>query len=240
VLASCAAAAALGEEGDAIEQLRLLDLAFVMGGPSDLLQPWVDIIEPRARALAPVAEPLPPFARIQPVVEIRHSPPRLHCPTAAEFKAYFQQDKACLLTGITSGWTALSKWADAAWWARIYGHRSIPLEVGRHNDEGWHESVSTLSSFVSRLSREREVLYLAQHTLFDHLPSLAGDIAPCPDVLCSRVVRDLQWSHCRSLPSQPTLTFCRHDGTCGSARRIRSHRYIMTATTASYAKLLVS
>jgi len=196
VLAACAAVAALGDDSDteqATKQQRLIDTAFIMGGPQELLSPFLVAVEPRARAaldvatVTPFALPPPPSPS-PPAVSL----PSLAQPTAAQFKSFFIRDEACVLTGALCGWPALDKWQEAGWWVRTHGHRFVPLEVGSHADPGWHESVVTLASFVRQLQSSPVPLYLAQHTLFEQCPALAADIG-VPDVIRNRVTRTNIW-----------------------------------------------
>lgn len=46
-------------------------------------------------------------------------------------------------------WPACTTWPQLAWWSRNYGHRSVPVELGRAGQPGWREEVVLLGRFVS-------------------------------------------------------------------------------------------
>ena len=52
--------------------------------------------------------------------------------------------------GALTNWAALWKWLDLEWWCHEYGHRSVPVELGRSGQPCWREEVMTIHSFVTR------------------------------------------------------------------------------------------
>ena len=54
-----------------------------------------------------------------------------------------------VLTGAMSGWSALSRWQDLAYLARVAGPRTVPVEMGRHYlAQGWGQRLMLFSDFV--------------------------------------------------------------------------------------------
>ena len=189
--------------------LRRLDEAFIMGGPAEILEPFIQVVEPlvlnspaleqqremHAEATPPQAAP--PFS---------HAVPRLHSPTSAQFLEYFRHDLPVVVSGCADDWRARRLWADWEWWRQEYGHRHVPLEVGAFNDPGWHEEVSSVRGFVDRLQASGgEIVYLAQHTLFDQLPGLRQHFSE-PGIVRGRVTRTNAW-----IGSANTVTPCHYD-----------------------------
>jgi lysine-specific demethylase 8 len=89
---------------------------------------------------------------------IQHPIARESTPTLTAFrKQYFDQRMPVVITGATAGWRALDKWRDLAYLEREYGHRTVPVEIGRPLDDDeraqaadktWKESALTLSEFI--------------------------------------------------------------------------------------------
>jgi hypothetical protein len=115
---------------------------------------------------------------------------------AASVRALLAASTPAVLCGAVRGWPALRKWRDLDWWARAVGHRFVPVEIGQHLGRGgWHEEALELADFmrdyVGASAREwgggaaaarAPVAYLAQHGLFEQIPSLGADFS-APAVL---------------------------------------------------------
>jgi hypothetical protein len=152
VLACVATAVALAAD-DAADALRRLDMAYIMGGPPEVLQPFVGALEPLVpRAAAPDGgEPeLLPRALLPAAAPALHAGrelARLDAAGRSRFrKEHYNHDVPVVLSGVGDSWPALSKWRDLGWWASQFGHRSVPLEVGKHSDGTWHEKVCSPTS----------------------------------------------------------------------------------------------
>lgn len=230
VASVCAAVAGSNQVlvGDAKLALRRLDEAFIMGGPAEILQPFVDKIEPLVvsteadtcgdnkevgGAATVLAPKLPPFV---------HAVPRLQDPTASQFSEFFRADLPCCIAGadIADNWPALRIWHNWGWWTQRYGHRHVPLEVGAFNDPAWHEEVASMADFVDRLCAGVEIVYLAQHTLFDQLPDLKGHFSE-PTVVRGRVTRINAW-----IGSANTVTPCHFDSYDGVLCQVVGYKHV--------------
>eukprot|EP01096_Ripella_sp_DP13-Kostka_P001310 TRINITY_DN11558_c0_g1_i1.p1 TRINITY_DN11558_c0_g1~~TRINITY_DN11558_c0_g1_i1.p1 ORF type:complete len:300 (+),score=67.94 TRINITY_DN11558_c0_g1_i1:458-1357(+) len=107
-------------------------------------------------------------------------------------QGYYKTNKALVFRSVlTSSWNCLSSWSRTDFWKSFFGHRTVPIEVGRlgllgsrsAQPEDWFETFANLGDFVSEyierdLSCREEgspppkVCYLAQHPLIDQLPQL--------------------------------------------------------------------
>ena len=213
VVASVAAAVALcGSTLPTAHQraLRHLDCAFIMGGPSEVLQPFVAVVEllvPRAPALDTHLLPrsLPEGAAPEPHPDLALC--RLDSGEWGRFrKEFYNVDRPVVLAGLGAAWPALEKWRDLGWWNAQFGHRYVPLEVGKHTDgAAWREDVLLMSEFLAELIADQRVLYLAQHPLFEHLPALRADFE-VPDCVGRRLTRINAW-----LGSRGTVTPLHYD-----------------------------
>ncbi len=187
-----AAAQAAGDAAGARESMLCVDMAYIMGGPADLLGEFAEAVADLLAALEgpctlpPEARPLPEAPPADaPTVAPEQAIPRLHCPSLEVFREeFFKQDRPVVITGACEGWGALRKWRDLNFLVGRYGRRHVPLEVGQHYDEEWREQVMEVREFALRhllhLGPEGEaapVGYLAQHPLFEQLPGLTEDFA---------------------------------------------------------------
>src|SRR5689334_5335583 len=88
----------------------------------------------------------------------------------AAFKnQYFIPNLPVILTKYVKDWPALTKWKNLKYFDEEYGHRTVPIEVGRIGEVGWKEEAVTISKFVHQymISTQSGVrAYLAQHELF--------------------------------------------------------------------------
>lgn len=108
---------------------------------------------------------------------------------------------------------AAPRHVDVGFWNTQFGHRFVPLEVGKHTDGGWREEVVPMRDFLADLATGTRCLYLAQHPLFDHLTSLRADFE-VPDCVGRRLTRINAW-----LGSSGTVTplhYDSYDGACKS------------------------
>ncbi len=143
------------------------------------------------------------------VPTIRHPIARESAPSLPAFRqAYFGDDlhhrRPVVITGATAGWRALATWRDLAHLDREFGHRTVPVEIGRPLDDAeraqdqapvWKERALTLSEFIHSYllpSSQHDhsaggddkglpfdqIGYLAQHALIEQLPALQEDFAP--------------------------------------------------------------
>ena len=86
-----------------------------------------------------------------------------------------------------SAWPARKHWIDLADLSLRFGDRTVPVEIGTlKNKDKWCERLLTLREFISDYLipsnhgsiASDNVCYLAQHALFEQLPSLKNDFTP--------------------------------------------------------------
>ncbi len=85
--------------------------------------------------------------------------------------------------------------------------------MGTHRDGTWHEKVVPLCELVAALRGDSDIVYLAQHPLFEQLPALRDDYR-VPDCVGSRLTRTNAW-----LGSRNTVTPLHFDSYDGAAAR---------------------
>ena len=99
---------------------------------------------------------------------------------AAFHSGFVRPRLPAVLCGAISDWRALRLWRSCEWWRARWGHRTVPLEVGLPGTGTWREEPHTVADFVERFlggGGGGEVAYLAQHELFNQLPSLWRDFS---------------------------------------------------------------
>jgi len=70
-------------------------------------------------------------------------------------------------------WEALEKWKYVAYWRRMIGHRTVPVEMNDYSRAGWVR-FPTVAEYLEDLCAGKAVEecgYLAQHELFDQVKS---------------------------------------------------------------------
>ena len=212
VLACAATAFALcaAPGGDRQRALRHLDCAFIMGGPPEVLQPFVAEVEPLVPRTVTIDAHLLPRSLPDGEAPELLAASRLCRLGSGEWgrfrKEFYNVDAPVVLAGLGAAWPALEKWRDLGFWDREFGHRYVPLEVGKHTDgSAWREEVAPMCEFLAALAAGTRVLYLAQHTLFEHLPVLRKDFE-VPDCVGRRLTRINAW-----LGSRGTVTPLHYD-----------------------------
>ena len=89
-----------------------------------------------------------------------------------------------VLTGLLASWPALQRWRDPAYLAAAAGARTVPVEVGEHYlSPSWRQELMPLARFldahVASCGAPPDASargYLAQHALFEQVPTLRADI----------------------------------------------------------------
>lgn len=124
------------------------------------------------------------------VQDLNEDIPRIHCPSLNKFLAeYMQKSVPVILTGCMDAWPASGKleeykgraWSNLEYIKSIAGLRTVPVEIGKGNylnDDEWGQKLMTIAEFIDRhIGKDGEAVgYLAQHQLFDQIPSLRRDI----------------------------------------------------------------
>eukprot|EP00743_Colponemidia_sp_Colp-15_P007979 GILK01008642.1.p1 GENE.GILK01008642.1~~GILK01008642.1.p1 ORF type:complete len:399 (+),score=33.91 GILK01008642.1:36-1232(+) len=127
---------------------------------------------------------------------ISHPISRIPAPSFERFLVeHLDVSVPVIMTGCLDGWNALSKWQYLSYWRAVAGYRTVPVEVGsNYLSEDWKQELMTLNEFFSRYfeasvlspatkrrrkdtsASDKEIGYLAQHTLLEQIPELAKDI----------------------------------------------------------------
>ena len=121
--------------------------------------------------LRPLSGPLPP-------------PPHLRLPSLAYFfNECMVPARPAVLTGVLDGWPAMTTrpWSDLSYLKERAGHRTVPVEMGRHYlDADFEETLLTLGEYIEKHIEGAPAgaprAYLAQHQLFEQCPRLRADI----------------------------------------------------------------
>lgn len=171
-----------------------------------------------------------PFGR--PPVSLEHAIPRHGDWSLEKFEDYMNdsslQPRPLIFTNQIQDWPALT---DKPWAHRSYllsktfrGRRLVPVEIGRsYVDDGWGQELIPFKVFLAKYidpsSRAMDdpstVGYLAQHNLFQQIPSLRNDIT----------IPDFCWASVPLHPSdpsadKPTLDYPQLNAWFGPARTI--------------------
>ena len=123
------------------------------------------------------------------IPHILHPVPRLDSPSLSQFKEHIYRHRTpIVLTSTMKAWPALHKWRSRSYWMRrtLNGQRLVPVEVGRsYTDEEWGQKIMPFGQFLDEYIVQKELMnshndrqtgYLAQHTLFEQIPSLRRDV----------------------------------------------------------------
>ncbi|GLI66311.1 hypothetical protein VaNZ11_010086, partial [Volvox africanus] len=105
--------------------------------------------------------------------------------------SYMVPEQPVVVTGAMEHWPAMTRWGNLSYLEHAAGCRTVPVEVGQHYlADGWGQQLMTLRDFLHRYllpglqtppqpQQEQQAQprgYLAQHPLFDQIPSLQRDI----------------------------------------------------------------
>ncbi|DBA90193.1 TPA: Lysine-specific demethylase 8, variant 3 [Trebouxia sp. C0004] len=120
--------------------------------------------------------------------------------TAADFKKqYWKTDTPVIITGAMDSWKAMREWPSLKWWNHNHGHRTIPVELGTDSTNSWRETTMLLQTFMTDFMQpsvsqqpDAEVAYIAQHPLFDQLPSLMSGVEQ-PELMGGEAMQMNAW-----------------------------------------------
>ncbi|KAJ1454676.1 hypothetical protein M885DRAFT_521642 [Pelagophyceae sp. CCMP2097] len=116
------------------------------------------------------------------------APLRLLAPTAKEFQEHVRtRDTPVVLVGVIDDWAACNEWKSVRDLVRGHEGRTVPVEAGVYDGgagDGRSQSLMTLAELADAIKtdttaaagaepRAERPPYLAQHRLFDQIPSLA-------------------------------------------------------------------
>jgi len=174
-----------------------LDLALLMGGPlfrEDVFleaerccarpakrkaegDPGGDAA--RAMKLEPSLGLLPPKSLVDMTI------PKVDRPSLENFLLeYFLKETPVVIRGGIAHWPAVEKWQDLSYLKRLAGSRTVPVEIGtNYLRESWSQRLMKMADFIDSFvsssgdADAKQIGYLAQHELFEQIPSLMRDIA---------------------------------------------------------------
>ena len=70
-------------------------------------------------------------------------------PALFRTKYYSKELPVVIKHHLTKNWKAMTLWKNIQYWENNYGHRTIPIEIGRHNQkEAWNEEWCTIHTFL--------------------------------------------------------------------------------------------
>lgn len=171
--------------------------------------------------------------------------------TADAFRPMYAEGQPVLMPGLAKAWPACRKWASMAFWTREFGHRTVPLEIGRHGDAVWREEPLSLRRFIaeyllpsnragrgagvgpgegtpSKLASVLQldlplerVAYLAQHALCDQLPQLQRDFEVPAPCHLGNLTRINVW-----FGTQETVTPLHFDGYDNVIVQMAGYKYL--------------
>ena len=113
---------------------------------------------------------------------------------------FYEGQQPVVIRRSNAHWKAFNRWRDLSMWCKRFGHRLVPIEIGRLDplaklgtDGNWKESTMTLQEYIHRFIQPNvekclhmedqgstpmengSIGYLAQHHLFEQLPQLQED-----------------------------------------------------------------
>ena len=180
----------------------------------------------------------------------RRSRPLSFSPTKQRSAAIIPSIRRGHRTG--NGWRALATWRDLAHLDREFGHRTVPVEIGRPLDDAeraqdqapvWKERALTLSEFIHSYllpSSQHDhhhsaggdgeglpfdqIGYLAQHALIEQLPALQEDFAPPQYCALGELSNINSW-----LGTSGTVTSLHFDSYDNLLTQVAGYKYVRVA-----------
>ncbi len=152
--------------------------------------------------------------------------------------------------GVASSWAALQRWKDLGYLEKEFGHRTVPIEIGRpaadkykegsQSSSGWSEKLITISDFINEFllpsnSNDHLVLetgrgqplvngkigYLAQHALIEQLPALQQDFTVPPYCSLGMLSNINTW-----LGTSSTVTALHFDSYDNFLTQVAGYKYV--------------
>eukprot|EP01063_Lacrimia_lanifica_P000569 TRINITY_DN10304_c0_g1_i1.p1 TRINITY_DN10304_c0_g1~~TRINITY_DN10304_c0_g1_i1.p1 ORF type:complete len:407 (+),score=87.66 TRINITY_DN10304_c0_g1_i1:99-1319(+) len=209
VLALLAAAIVAFEDGAFMKGMRDVDMAVILGCPPGFSSPLIAALDDECRAaytppsgndgamMLPSARQVLPADQRQALLGRDSGAQEI--PAAADltpsnFKAeYYKTERPVLIKDDpdVQAWGAMARWGDLSYFAKEFGWRTVPTELGVKREGTWREAESLLGDFVKRLvdyapgdPDAHPPAYLAQHELLSQLPKLDAD---CPELALATV-----------------------------------------------------
>lgn len=183
--ASCLGYTALTNE-DFTEICRVCDMGLLMGQNvmNGMLHKIIEIFKPRKATLTRLQN-RPDIKYVEQEIFIKPLKV-LSNPSLSTFQHYMNTASPLVLDSCIEHWPARTKW-NFQYLNNIAGHRLVPVELGsKYTDESWGQKLMTIASFIQGhifTDAKKSKAYLAQHRLFDQIPTLKNDIC-IPDYCC--------------------------------------------------------
>ncbi|EKX43980.1 hypothetical protein GUITHDRAFT_72601 [Guillardia theta CCMP2712] len=183
-----------------------------------------------------VQETLPRHA---PQIQEERAVKRVASISVKDFKQeFFKKDLPVIITGVMDGWPALRLWRDLRYLRDKFGHRTVPVELGRiaggQKLDGWREEAMLMERLISEYlipsniaclkeqsMDDKDVAYLAQHALFDQLTQLQKDFEVPEYCECGAVEGMNAW-----LGTAGTVTPLHHDSADNILAQAVGYKYI--------------
>lgn len=102
---------------------------------------------------------------------------QIHRPSISMFLTRYFGQRPVLITGIVESWPAFTKWPLIDFWLENHGLRTVPIERGRtYLSSDFRPELVLLQDFIHDHLLADGDGYLAQHGIFDQIPSLRQDV----------------------------------------------------------------
>lgn len=189
---------------ECVALIHLTDLGMLLSSPMDpLLQGVMDVLYEEYRRLKEVSdevfEEVLRGARVTRSRRCKVPSNFLTSPKSLEvsrieggelvrfYEDFFVRQRPVVITGLMDCWTAPRLWRDLSYLLHTAGERTVPVELGSsYLSSGAAMKLMTIEAFIKQhllcCEEEREVVsgevavgYLAQHALFEQIPSLKRD-----------------------------------------------------------------
>uniref|UniRef100_A0A182MYC5 JmjC domain-containing protein n=1 Tax=Anopheles dirus TaxID=7168 RepID=A0A182MYC5_9DIPT len=197
------------EEEAMKDGIYLADLGLMLGSPISTKRDdiGIDLLTETASILTThlhetnLQEPAPKRLKLNTHIEPTGTPESttntiavLQCPSLEFFGSNcYDRKEPAILKGIIDDWPAMERWHDPNYLLTVAGERTVPIEIGsQYSSDDWSQKLMKFREFIEQSicseasapadGSEHRAAYLAQHDLFDQIPTLRRDIA-VPDYI---------------------------------------------------------
>lgn len=206
------------------ECLRLLDMALLMTGCPLYKERILEIINDLQDCLISVTLPNNlVHVSLGDIPEVRFPIKTYSSMSLSEFQ---ELKTPAVFRNAVGYWPAISfrPWNNLEYLNRLAGHRLVPVEIGSsYTMKNWTQKIVPFHEFLSTLTNSRDVVYLAQFNLLDHIKKLENDIA-VPDYCYAKQSEEPIiniW-----MGPKGTISPCHHDPYDNIFAQIVGYKYI--------------